>query len=116
MLIEKSIMSVLSWERNMEISVNELSQIVLTAYDQGRRSVKDKEVKGEILEYMGRVIYDVDDLVECIVNRIEQFADAEPPYITKYDGLSEKDKTVYEIAKRIKYEFLTPLRPPISVQ
>lgn len=97
----------------MEITVNELNELVLNAYEKGKHECRESEVKGEMLEYNGRICYNTADVVECIINRIEEFADAKPPYITKYDGLSEKDKTVYEIAKRIKYEFLTPLRPPM---
>ena len=96
----------------MNITANELNELILNAYEKGERECKNNEVKGEILVYNGRVCYDAADIVECIVNRIEQFAEAEPPYITKYDGLSEKDELIYEISKRIKYEFLTPLRPP----
>ena len=97
----------------MEITASELNELVLNAYEKGKREYEERDEKAkEVFEYQGRICYDSADIVECIVNRIEQFADAEPPYITKYDDLSEKDKTIYEIAKRIKYEFLTPLRPP----
>ena len=96
----------------MNITASELNELILNAYEKGKRERKDSEVKGEILEYNGRICYDTADVIECIINRIEKFDDAEPPYITKYDGLSEKDKLIYEISKRIKYEFLTPLRLP----
>ena len=97
----------------MNITASELNELVLNAYEKGKSECKVNEVKGEIFEYNGRVCYDIADIVECIINRIEEFAEAKSPWNTKYDGISEKDKLVYEISKRIKYEFLTPLRPPM---
>lgn len=91
----------------MEISVNELSQIVLTAYDQGRRSVKDKEVKGEILTYRGISLYDTKDVVRMIIKRIEEERDNQ----TLFDEVfhSKKDNTIDELSKIIQSEFLIPL-------
>lgn len=82
----------------MEISVNELSQIVLTAYDQGRRSVKDKEVKGEILTYRGKSCYDTSDVVIAIMKRMgEEETLIDSPKMNHVRKTVYDDKVVYEL-------------------
>ena len=90
----------------MEISVNELSQIVLTAYDQGRRTVKDKEVKGEILTYRGKSCYDTSDVVIAIMKRMGEEE-------TSID--SPKNEIIWELKDIIHDEFLRPLCTPKCV-
>ena len=87
----------------MEISVNELSQIVLTAYDQGRRSVKDNEVKGEILTYRGKPCYDMADVVIAIMKRIGE----EETTIE-----SRRNEIIGRLKDIIHDEFLRPLCTP----
>lgn len=86
----------------MEISINELSQIVLTTYDQGRRSAKDKEVKGEILTYRGKPCYDTADIIETIICEINR----------RFNPFDEKTE---KIVNFIEDEFLTPLKSPKCV-
>lgn len=89
----------------MEITASELNELVLNAYEKGMRECKESEVKGEILEYNGRICYNTADVVKCIINRIEEEKDNNYP--------SERDKVIYELSQIIQAEFLTPLRPPM---
>ena len=89
----------------MNITASELNELVLNAYEKGKHECKGNEVKGEILEYNGRVCYDTADVVKCIINRIEEEKDN--------DYSSERDKVIYELSQIIQAEFLIPLRPPV---
>ena len=89
----------------MEITVNELNELVLNAYEKGKRECKENEVKGEILTYRGIEMYNVADIVKTIIKRIEEEKDN--------DYSSERDKVIYKLSEIIQTEFLIPLRPPM---
>lgn len=91
----------------MEITVNELNELVLNAYEKGKRERKESEVKGEILTYRGISLYDTKDVVRMIIKRIEEERDNQ----TLFDEVfhSKKDNTIDELSKIIQSEFLIPL-------
>ena len=98
--------SIVSDDANKTNSIAKyVAKLTKDAYEKGKHECKGNEVKGEILEYNGRVCYDTADVVKCIINRIEEEKDN--------DYSSERDKVIYELSQIIQAEFLIPLRPPV---
>lgn len=90
----------------MEITVNELNELVLNAYEKGKRECRESEVKGEILTYRGKHCYDTTDIVIAIMKRMGEEE-------TSID--SPKNEIIWELKDIIHDEFLKPLCAPKCV-
>lgn len=86
----------------MEVSVNELNELVFNAYEKGKRECKENEIKGEILTYRGKLCYDTADIIETIICEINR----------RFNPFDEKTE---KIVNFIEDEFLTPLKSPKCV-
>ena len=91
----------------MNITASELNELILNAYEKGRRECKENEVKGEMLTYRGVTLYDTKDVVRMIIKRIEEERDNQTPFDEVFH--SKKDDTIDELSKIIQSEFLVPL-------
>lgn len=82
----------------MEITVNELNELVLNAYEKGKRECRESEVKGEILTYRGKSCYDTSDVVIAIMKRMgEEETLIDSPKMNHVRKTVYDDKVVYEL-------------------